>query len=605
MKQKLLLKTMLLLCALIAGSSSVWADDYELYSGTITEGDYVIVYDGVAMKNTVSSSRIGYQSVTISDDKISNPGAAIVWHIAASGDYWTIYNASVEKYAGGSTTKNAGALLEDVTDYAKWSVTGSSTYDFENKGRAGGSSNTGNKWLRYNSSYGFAPYASGTGGALSLYKKVEATGAATTVTINSTGITNTNKFNGTAAGTLTAAVTVTATSAAVAGATVTWSSDDESVATVGETTGVVTLIGEGTTTITASYAGKSGEYKSSSAEYVLNVTNENPNAVTLWSEDFSSYSADDVPSGGTYNYVCADNGTNITKIYDATMAGGSSPELLVGRNGGSFSATVPLENIVGDMKLKFKSNVYAVTVSTSTEGISISGDAAFNAAGEHTVTFTGVTTSKTSVTITFSAGNSNNVRIDDIVLKGSKVVPVTIASSGYSTLASAYGLDFSTATPAGLEAYVASEVTASGVTLAAVNEAPASTGVILKGTAGENYTIPVKAAAAAVGTNYLHAAVTAYACTANEVYILQGGLFHLVNAASTVPAGKAYLLAEDVPVASAPGYLGFDFGGTTGVNEVKGQKEEVRGEYYNLAGQRVANPTKGLYIVNGRKVVIK
>ena len=33
--------------------------------------------------------------------------------------------------------------------------------------------------------------------------------------------------------------------------------------------------------------------------------------------------------------------------------------------------------------------------------------------------------------------------------------------------------------------------------------------------------------------------------------------------------------------------------------------EEVRGEYYNLAGQRAVNPKKGLYIVNGKKVIIK
>lgn len=31
----------------------------------------------------------------------------------------------------------------------------------------------------------------------------------------------------------------------------------------------------------------------------------------------------------------------------------------------------------------------------------------------------------------------------------------------------------------------------------------------------------------------------------------------------------------------------------------------VEGGGYNLAGQRVAQPTKGLYIVNGRKVVMK
>ena len=44
---------------------------------------------------------------------------------------------------------------------------------------------------------------------------------------------------------------------------------------------------------------------------------------------------------------------------------------------------------------------------------------------------------------------------------------------------------------------------------------------------------------------------------------------------------------------------------TTGINTVNGSEFKVNDEYYNLAGQRVAQPAKGLYIVNGRKVVIK
>lgn len=76
----------------------------------------------------------------------------------------------------------------------------------------------------------------------------------------------------------------------------------------------------------------------------------------IWSEDFSSYKADDVPSGGNYNYVCADNGTNITKIYEANLAGGESPELLVGKSGGSFQATISLGGKSGDMTLSFKCN---------------------------------------------------------------------------------------------------------------------------------------------------------------------------------------------------------------------------------------------------------
>ena len=43
----------------------------------------------------------------------------------------------------------------------------------------------------------------------------------------------------------------------------------------------------------------------------------------------------------------------------------------------------------------------------------------------------------------------------------------------------------------------------------------------------------------------------------------------------------------------------------TGIDEVRSQMEDVRGEYYDLGGQRVAQPTKGLYIINGRKVVVK
>lgn len=43
----------------------------------------------------------------------------------------------------------------------------------------------------------------------------------------------------------------------------------------------------------------------------------------------------------------------------------------------------------------------------------------------------------------------------------------------------------------------------------------------------------------------------------------------------------------------------------TAISAVKAQKAAAEGEYFNLAGQRVAQPTKGLYIVNGKKVVIK
>ena len=134
---------------------------------------------------------------------------------------------------------------------------------------------------------------------------------------------------------------------------------------------------------------------------------------TLWQEDFSSYSANDVPSGGTYNYVCKDGGS-ATKIYNENTGGGTAPELLVSRSGGTFYATVPLSNIEGDLTLTYKTNNSTLKVESTTEGVT--GGVVEKFKGTHTVTFSGITTSMTSITIVFTATTNSNVRLDDILL---------------------------------------------------------------------------------------------------------------------------------------------------------------------------------------------
>lgn len=79
----------------------------------------------------------------------------------------------------------------------------------------------------------------------------------------------------------------------------------------------------------------------------------------LWQEDFSSYKADAVPKGGAYNYACEGTGTKVyvdTEKAKANLAGGESPELLVSKNGGSFSATVALNGVSGQLTLTYKTN---------------------------------------------------------------------------------------------------------------------------------------------------------------------------------------------------------------------------------------------------------
>ena len=98
---------------------------------------------------------------------------------------------------------------------------------------------------------------------------------APTVTINATGITNTNVHEGTAAGTLAAAVAYDDN--AIADATVTWSGNNNEVATIDAETGAVTLVAAGTVTFTATYAGNS-DYAQAAATYEMTVTNTDPNA---------------------------------------------------------------------------------------------------------------------------------------------------------------------------------------------------------------------------------------------------------------------------------------------------------------------------------------
>ena len=105
-------------------------------------------------------------------------------------------------------------------------------------------------------------------------------------------------------------------------------------------------------------------------------------------------------------------------------------------------------------------------------------------------------------------------------------------------------------------------------------------------------------------TNSLKGSMTEITNPGNA-YVLNNGTagigFYKLSKSGTIGANKAYLTYDDK--AGTRAFFGLDE--TTGVNEVMGKKEDERGEYYDLQGHRVAQPTKGLYIVNGKKVFIK
>jgi hypothetical protein len=209
-------------------------------------------------------------------------------------------------------------------------------------------------------------------------------------------------------------------------------------------------------------------------------------------------------------------------------------------------------------------------------------------------------------------------------------MPLEIKSVGAATFSCNRALNFSTLS-ASVQAYTITAASGGALTKSsALTTVPTETGLYIEGVEG-SYDVPVIPFADADGSgeaftkNMLIKQLTSGSVSQTEGtgssmktnYILTnkttGGSaslkFYKVNSAgNTVGAGKAYLqIPTPDGVSPAPDFFDFNMGGeTTGINAVDGSGLKVQGsEVYNLNGQRVLNPTKGLYIVNGKKVILK
>lgn len=180
------------------------------------------------------------------------------------------------------------------------------------------------------------------------------------------------------------------------------------------------------------------------------------------------------------------------------------------------------------------------------------------------------------------------------------------SSTGFATFCSSQPLDFTGITT--LEAYYAKTVEDGNVYLQKVyGIVPAGTGLVIKGTTTN---IPVAESDGETIEGNLLIGVTAetevkaatdYVLTEknNVAVFAQTG----VNAA-TVSAGHAYLRVSAAKARTRT--IGIGGEGTTGIeNRFVDDNEQAEEVIYNLNGQRVKNPRKGLYIINGKKVLVK
>jgi len=205
------------------------------------------------------------------------------------------------------------------------------------------------------------------------------------------------------------------------------------------------------------------------------------------------------------------------------------------------------------------------------------------------------------------------------IQRAPETVSATISDAGWATLYTGKALDFSGVT--GLTAYTAT-CDGSTVTLTKVDNVPAETGVVLKAAEGTYY-VPV-AASSTTDKGDLRGSLTEDIdydqFDEYDFYVLGingDGQAQFQQAASgTLPAGKAYLLVAQELEAPVLNVVIAD-SETTGIGAslMNNEQRINNNAVYNLNGQRVALSTssssgclqgkKGLYIINGKKVVVK
>lgn len=224
------------------------------------------------------------------------------------------------------------------------------------------------------------------------------------------------------------------------------------------------------------------------------------------------------------------------------------------------------------------------TVSVSTDGVTLAVDNTVT-----TLTVNGTTYTLTDLAYMFFAENAVN--------------EVAIPSCGWATFCSSSPLNFTLAD--GLSAYTAT-FSDNTVTLHELTGAiTAGTGVVLKGEAG-TYSVPVVAASCAVSptdndlTGTLEAvSATDYSYALTQLDDTSVG-FKLVGTGVMIPANKAYYYTQ---TAGSRDYYVITDGSATAIGSIEAITDD--GNFYDLQGRRVSSLRKGIYIRNGKKILVK
>ena len=189
---------------------------------------------------------------------------------------------------------------------------------------------------------------------------------------------------------------------------------------------------------------------------------------------------------------------------------------------------------------------------------------------------------------------------------------ISVPSYNICTYCSRFDLDFTNVT--GLKAYIVSGFSPSTctLTLTSVTTARAGEGLLLKGETG-GYVIPHTTTDASY-TNYLVGVPTTTSVSPTDGdytnFVLANGTygvnFYALSKTGNISAGKAYLKLPTADINEVSQSIGFSFidEGMASIYAVRPTNDKD-GKFYDLQGRCVNIPSKGLYIMNGKKVIIK
>ena len=591
MKQTNLLKTFLLLCALVVGSTCAWADDdpeltldfttawtagdnnsdgEKVFTKTVDETTYTISGKGTNFKFNSGYFYFGKTNAYIKLPQVDFD----VEKIEVVGNSGASAGVKHNIFVGSTAVSTEVTGLNGTT----------STFEIGSSYQAANTQYILKVTSNHNAQITYVKYYKKTSSA-----PVSVTGVSVDPTSWEMAVGDTK--------TLTATVLPSNAS----DKSVTWESDDESVATVSDA-GVVTAVAAGTATITVTTTDGS---KTATCEITVN-----PAPAVAATLDFTDtawgFPNDYTKTEGTYT-----NG-GYTIVVGATAADGhkalkltvgevtTQVGLIFGKNGAqvtlpTFDFNVNKIKVYGrsGAATGVKFNIFVGDEAVSTEATGSHVDHEFEIAADKQTAGTEYVLKLTTT--------DKNCQISKIEIFG--YVPVKISAAGLATFANDSKLDFTSVE--NLEAYIAT-TDGSTIALAKKNIIPANTGVLLRAlNDATDFNVPVTTAAADDVTGNLFvrgtgAAVESGTGPYNYVLAKHGSDIGFYKANGiVVAANKAYL---QTTVAAARIDIEFD-GDVTAIETVKSEK--ANNEYYNLAGQRVAQPTKGLYIVNGRKVVMK